>query len=173
LAASLLAGTAMASESGPVFVVPGRADVPVVYFGRDISGAVVEGDWGLDRPGNTDLTIIYPYPRPLPAYSGPPPLSYFPSMGTQPGYGRREAPMDRRPRGGARYRRSYEAESDMIPATAPSTYDHAPINLDMQFSPNAAQGNSAQQQPGQNGVNQQQQPQNGFYPGAGRRMRRY
>jgi hypothetical protein len=58
----LLAGAAQASETGPVIVVPGRAGVPVLMFGHDISGAIVYGDWGLDRPSQTSPTVIYRYP---------------------------------------------------------------------------------------------------------------
>ena len=116
----VLTSSTSAHEGGPVIVVPGRADVPVLYYGRDISGAVVEGDWGLDRPGNIDPTVIYPYPRPYRAYDGPPPLSYFPSMGMRPNYGRREAPMDRQPRGAPSYHRSYGAQSDPVAASPAS-----------------------------------------------------
>jgi hypothetical protein len=58
----LLAGAAQASETGPVIVVPGRAGVPVLMYGHDISGAIVYGDWGLDRPSQTTPAVIYPYP---------------------------------------------------------------------------------------------------------------
>ncbi len=44
--------TALArADSGPVIVIPSRPGVPVVINGRDASYAVVEGDWGLARPG--------------------------------------------------------------------------------------------------------------------------
>jgi len=58
----LVAGVAAASasETGPVIVLPGKRGVPVYLYGRDISYAVVEGDWGLDRPSNTDPHVIYP-----------------------------------------------------------------------------------------------------------------
>jgi hypothetical protein len=58
----LLAGVAQASETGPVIVVPGHPGVPVLMYGRDISGAIVYSDWGLDRPSQTSPIVIYPYP---------------------------------------------------------------------------------------------------------------
>src|SRR6195256_467318 len=54
---------ARAAETGPVVVVPGRAGVPVMMDGYDVSGAVIEGDWGLARPGNINPVVIYQYGR--------------------------------------------------------------------------------------------------------------
>ena len=125
LTSGVLTSVSIASDSGPVIVVPGRADVPVVYYGRDISGAVVEGDWGLARPGNVELTVIYPYAYPRRAYDGPPPRGFFPSMGTEPRVGRREAPIDRRPRPPQDYNHSWSSQSAPTPATAPSPYERS------------------------------------------------
>ena len=47
-----------AEGEGPVIVVPSRPGVPVVINGRDASYAVVEGDWGLSRPGAVPVTVI-------------------------------------------------------------------------------------------------------------------
>ena len=62
-AAGLLAGTVggAASETGPVIVIPGHPGVPVIVNGRDVSYAVIEGDWGLDRPSQTNPQVIYRY----------------------------------------------------------------------------------------------------------------
>ena len=46
------------ADSGPVIVIPSRPGVPVVINGRDASYAVVEGDWGLSRPGAAPVTVI-------------------------------------------------------------------------------------------------------------------
>src|SRR3954462_5860156 len=85
---------AAASESGPVIVVPGRPGVPYIVFGRDISWAVVEGDWGLGRPNNIDPQIIYRLgpPVPLEPLVGP----YYPRGGRAPRLGRDEHDTPRR-----------------------------------------------------------------------------
>ena len=49
--------TAAGIDIGPVIVVPGRRGVPVMVNGQDVSGAVIEGDWGLGQP-HSGLTII-------------------------------------------------------------------------------------------------------------------
>ena len=58
-----LAGFALApaparADGGPVIVIPSRPGVPVIINGRDASYAVVEGDWGLSRPGAVPVTVI-------------------------------------------------------------------------------------------------------------------
>lgn len=62
LLAGSLCGPAAASDNAPVIVVPGKAGVPVMINGRDASWAIVEGDWGLYRPGSVPVTVIYPRP---------------------------------------------------------------------------------------------------------------
>lgn len=51
---------AVAGDNAPVIVVPGKRGVPVFINGRDASWAIVEGDWGLYRPGAVPVTVIYP-----------------------------------------------------------------------------------------------------------------
>ena len=52
LALAALAAPAPAlADNEPVIVIPGRAGVPVMMYGVDVSGAVIEGEWGLNRPG--------------------------------------------------------------------------------------------------------------------------
>ena len=46
------------ADNGPVIVIPSRPGVPVVINGRDASYAVVEGDWGLSRPGHGTVRVI-------------------------------------------------------------------------------------------------------------------
>src|ERR1700733_9673851 len=45
------------ADTEPVIVVPGRPGVPIIIDGRDVRGAVIEGEWGLAR-GHTGITII-------------------------------------------------------------------------------------------------------------------
>jgi hypothetical protein len=86
LVAALCAASAARADHAPSFVVPGRADVPVMINGYDASWGVVEGDWGLSRPGAVPLTVIpAPYARPL-----APARHYFPSLGAAPNAGRYE-----------------------------------------------------------------------------------
>ena len=125
VAAGVLAGgVACASETGPVFVIPGRAGVPVVLNGVDISYAVVEGDWGLNRPSQTNPRVIYRYfPPPVP-YTGPR-VHYFPGGGPPPQVGRREV-NDARPTPSTPAPTTYEnwnARSDPTPATSPTPLD--------------------------------------------------
>src|SRR5215471_2406285 len=47
------------ADMGPVIVVPGRPGVPVMVNGRDVSGAVIEGDWGLGH-SPAGITIMQP-----------------------------------------------------------------------------------------------------------------
>jgi hypothetical protein len=60
-----LAAPAFAQRE-PLIVVPPRPGVPVMMYGIDISGGIVEGEFGLDRPGQVAPTVILPYwPRPF------------------------------------------------------------------------------------------------------------
>ncbi|HEY5963526.1 MAG TPA: hypothetical protein VIU42_05870 [Xanthobacteraceae bacterium] len=57
--AALAAGSpARAADTAPSIVIPSRPGIPVVINGRDASYAVVEGDWGLARPGHMPLTVM-------------------------------------------------------------------------------------------------------------------
>jgi hypothetical protein len=116
------------AQRGPVIVVPGRPDVPVMENGVDISWSVVEGEFGLDRPGQVTPTVIYRlppavvagYPDPGAAPDEP---GYFPQDGRRPGYGRLEItppPNRRLPPPAQSYRRSWSSESAPTPADLPS-----------------------------------------------------
>ena len=63
-AALLLAVSACPAlaQRAPVIVIPGKPGVPVYINGIDASWAVVEGEFGLDRPGEVTPTVTY---RPL------------------------------------------------------------------------------------------------------------
>jgi hypothetical protein len=84
-----------AADNEPVLVIPGRAGVPVMMYGMDVSGAVIEGEWGLNRPGVVAPTVIMPYwGHPLYVV----PSAYFPTTGLRPRVGRLEVipPPNRR-----------------------------------------------------------------------------
>ncbi len=107
------------AQNEPVLVVPGRPGVPVMMYGVDVSGAVIEGEFGLNRPGQIAPTVIMPYVSPgaLPA-----PGAYFPSSGQRPPYGRLEVipPNRRGPQTAEPYFRTWGSESMPTPATSPT-----------------------------------------------------
>src|SRR3979490_85690 len=89
--AVVLAGLAAPAraDSGPVIVIPSRPGVPIIINGRDASYAVVEGDWGLSRPGAVPVTVFGGapvLPNPLSARR----TSYPPRSGRPPERGRYE-----------------------------------------------------------------------------------
>jgi hypothetical protein len=119
--AALALGISVAqADHAPAFVVPGRADVPVMINGYDASWGVVEGDWGLYRPGFVSPTVI-PAPTAAPLA---PARHYFPSLGAVPYSGRYEIepPANRvLPRPAPTYHREWSTSSDTsVPATAPN-----------------------------------------------------
>jgi hypothetical protein len=156
LVAVALPSPLYAADSPTHIVVPGRAGVPVMYYGRDISWAVIEGDWGLDRPGEDNITII-PAPRPWPpagrgpnkdpyyrpgaAYPVPQPAPikhFYPSTGNLPAYGRDEVepPADRvLPKPAESYHREWGAESAATPVTIPPAYEAPPMLLNSEVPP--------------------------------------
>ena len=85
----LLAATAgpAFAQRAPEIVIPGKPGVPVYIDGIDASWGVVEGDFGLDRPGMVTPTVIY---RPLTVSLPMRVPSYHPATGKRPGYGRLE-----------------------------------------------------------------------------------
>jgi hypothetical protein len=115
-----------ASETGPVIVIPGRAGVPIMMDGRDVSYSVIEGDWGLGRPSNIAPRVIYRYGPPV--RFGPGSASYFPSIGQPPRVGRKEVDMpSTNPEPAEGYIRSWGVQSDPTPATSPSAYETPPV----------------------------------------------
>src|SRR5262245_27719965 len=114
LVGSLLAASAAQAQYAPVIVVPGRPGAPIMMNGSDVSWAVIEGDWGLARPGQVAPTIIY---RVGPeALLGPAAGPYYPSTGQPPRYGRLEIvpPANRPlPRPAESYYRDWGTQSDM------------------------------------------------------------
>jgi hypothetical protein len=113
IALAFLLGTtwpALASDIGPVIVIPGRPGVPIIINGVDASYTVVEGDWGLAKGQRVQPTVyggrlIDPVP-----HVG----HYYPSAGLQPGYGRLEIepPADRKlPQPAESYHQSWTSQS--------------------------------------------------------------
>ena len=80
------------AQRGPVIFIPGRPDVPIFENGVDVSWSVIEGEFGLDRPGMVQPTVIYRMPPVVVPYPGRAALGsgYFPQDGRTPGYGRLE-----------------------------------------------------------------------------------
>jgi len=109
------------AQRAPEIVIPSRPDVPILMNGIDVSWSVIEGDFGLDRPGEMTPTIIYPPAATpyVPSYQGP---GYFPKDGRRPGYGRLEVapPRNRRlPPPAPSYYRSWSAGSAPGPIAVP------------------------------------------------------
>jgi hypothetical protein len=134
LAASLIAGCvagadSAAAQNDPVIVVPGRPGVPVMMYGVDVSGAVIEGETSLNRPdGAYPPTVIMRY-WPPDHYRNP--GAYFPATGHKPQYGRQEVipPADRQmPVRAKPFYRDWMIESAPGPASTPAPYDPAAGN---------------------------------------------
>ena len=134
LAAGLFAGVvagadSAAAQNDPVIVVPGRPGVPVMMYGVDVSGAVIEGETSLNRPdGAYPPTVIMRY-WPPDHYRNP--GAYFPATGHKPRYGRREVipPPDRpMPVPAKRFYRDWMIESAPGPASTPAPYDPGAAN---------------------------------------------
>lgn len=138
-AALLLAVSAspVLAQRGPVIVVPGRPDIPVLMNGVDISWAVVEGEFGLARPGLVTPTVVYrlppfvPPPYELPPVGRPEP-GFFPKTGKQPGYGRLEvepAPDRPLPPPAQSYRKSWSSQSAPTPPTEYAPFPVPPVGI--------------------------------------------
>jgi hypothetical protein len=139
LGGALLGGApALATDTGPVIVIPGRLGSPVIIDGVDASGTVVEGEFGLNKPHMVAPRIISaPYWRPQRSSLED---SYFPATGREPGYGRYEVvpPADRRlPPPAPSFHRTWSSQSEPLPANvdqpaqapmivAPQVYPQSP-----------------------------------------------
>ncbi|MDE1972477.1 MAG: hypothetical protein KGI48_04785 [Hyphomicrobiales bacterium] len=133
---TLTASPALA-QRGPVIVIPGRPDVPVLMNGVDVSWSVIEGDFGLARPGIVTPTVIYrPAPPPSAPYWAAPgganERGFFPKSDKKPGYGRLEiepAPDRPLPPPAQSYRKSWSSQSAPGPVTDYPPYPLPPIGL--------------------------------------------
>lgn len=127
LAAVVATAEVARADNGPVIVIPSRPGVPVVINGRDASYAVVEGDWGLARPGHGTITVYGGHAlRPSSVYRDR--NSYHPRYGRPPPRGRHEvepSPDRPMPEPAESFSRSWSTSSDVQPASLPSR-DAAP-----------------------------------------------
>jgi hypothetical protein len=123
------------AQRGPEIVIPGKPGVPVYINGIDASWGVVEGEFGLDRPGLVTPTVIYrpavvSYPEYIPGY--------HPTTGKRPGYGRLEIvpPANRPlPPPAPTYYRSWSSGSAPGPVTDYAPYNGpAAVGLDRNYS---------------------------------------
>jgi hypothetical protein len=132
--AALGAAAPAVADNEPVIVVPGRPGVPVMMYGVDVSGAVIEGEWGLNRPGVVAPTVIMRY-SPPPSYQAP--AAYFPANGQRPRVGRVEVippPNRRLPKPAEPFYRDWMTQSDPGPVTIPTPYDTPPVVVAPRFS---------------------------------------
>jgi hypothetical protein len=111
------------AQRAPNIVIPGRPGVPVIINGVDASWGVVEGEFGLDRPGATAPVVVY---RPFVVDEPVTVPAFFPRSGVKPGYGRLEItpPPGPRPPPAPTYYRSWTSESAPGPVT-----DYAPFPM--------------------------------------------
>ena len=127
LASFALAPAPVRADSGPVIVIPSRPGIPVIINGRDASYAVVEGDWGLFRPGAVPVTVIGGSPV-LPNEVYRRRNSYIPKYGRAPERGRYEVepPADRAlPEPAESFSRDWSTSSDTaapVTITDPATF---------------------------------------------------
>jgi hypothetical protein len=133
--ALMVAGSVMPAlaQHAPEIDIPRRPDVPEIINGYDVSGAVVEGDWGLERPGHVAPTIVDGPLIPIPYYArgdyryG---RGYYPANGRRPGYGRREVeppPNRALPPPAPSYHREYGVQSAPGPMTEYPPFETPPI----------------------------------------------
>lgn len=123
---------------GTWVVVPGRRDVPVFVnpYGLDASYTVVEGDFGLDRPGQVNPHIVAG-PRVVPLL--PPIKHYFPGLSGTPGVVEAAPPPApfKPPKPAESYSRSWSTQSDPLPASTDPPY---PISVDAYTGPGGPWG---------------------------------
>jgi hypothetical protein len=148
---------APAADSGPVIVVPGRHGLPVIINGVDVTGAVLEGDWGLYSPHMVGPHVI-PAPMFIPPgiyptrYGGGPYVEdgYYPASGHEPGYGRHEIepPAGRRlPPPAQRFHRSWSSHSDPLPADLDAPALGQPLMVAPQIYPGARRNGAGPRRP--------------------------
>ncbi len=117
LTAMLMAVPCARADHAPNYVVPGRPDVPVIINFFDASWGVVEGEWGLYRPGAVSPTVI-PAPYVMPRMSGEALLPFarrHPPTRAASKSSRR--PNRQLPPPAPSYHRSWTSESQNLPAT--------------------------------------------------------
>jgi len=122
LAASVCGARA---DHAPSFVVPGKAGVPVFINGYDASWGVVEGDWGLYRPGHSGLTVTYaPYLIQVSRDT-----AYYPATGRKPRSGRVEIQTPAPLRPAKSFHRVWSTQSGSAAVTEYPPFDPPPVIL--------------------------------------------
>jgi hypothetical protein len=114
------------AADAPAIVIPGKAGVPVIINGIDASYCIVEGEFGLDRPGHMPPTIVAC--PPVAPELDPDGRGYFPAFGRRPGYGRYEIvppPNRKLPPPAQDYYREWGTQSEMVPPSVdpPANYE--------------------------------------------------
>jgi hypothetical protein len=130
-----LAATPALADHQPGIVKPHSRGIPPLIDRYDASGAVIEGDWGLYRPGHGAVTI---YMGPAIPVAAPYREPYFPMTGRPPRSGRHEVqppPNRRRPPTAPSYQRSWTSESQPSPATTTPAYDPAYAPPEVIYAP--------------------------------------
>jgi hypothetical protein len=127
---SAVTASAALAQRAPEIVIPGRPGVPVYINGIDASWGIVEGEFGLDRPGMVTPTVIY---RPYLSFAPDLLPGYYPADGRRPRYGRLEIvppPNRRLPPPAPPYYRYWSSESEGGPVT---DYPPYPVVVAPQF----------------------------------------
>ena len=112
------------ADHAPAFVIPHARSLPPLIDGWDVSGAVIEGDWGLYRPGAGSVSI---YPGGGLLIAIPPSAGYFPATGRRPRYGRHEIAPRRRLRPAESYHRSWSSHAPSRVVTTSPPFDPPPV----------------------------------------------
>src|SRR5271156_4409973 len=129
----LVTATPAFAQRGPEIVIPGKPGVPVYINGIDASWGVVEGDFGLDRPGMVTPTVVW---RPLVVSYPTNVPGYHPTTGQRPGYGRLEIvpPADRPlPPPAPTYYRSWSSGSASGAVTDYAPYPVPPVEISPRY----------------------------------------
>jgi hypothetical protein len=132
IAGALVGAWPAHAADAPAIVIPGKLGVPVIINGVDASYCVVEGDWGLARPGHVPQTVVLcrrVISKSMPGYLG----SYFPAFGRLPGLGRVEVEQssDRQlPPPAEGFYREWGTQSDPAPATT-----EPPAHIELNVAP--------------------------------------
>jgi hypothetical protein len=128
----VLSATPALAQREPEIVIPGRPDVPVIINGVDATWGVVEGDFGLFRPGQVNPVVIS---RPLFVATPVRVPPYFPGSDRLPGYGRLEInppPNRRLPPPPPSFNKTWSSQSSPnVPVTTYPSYppDYMPQNI--------------------------------------------
>src|SRR5262245_59161192 len=125
--AVVVAPSATLADSAPQFVIPGRTPGPIIINGWDARWAVVEGDFGLNRPGHMPQVVIggrYVGPR----YDRFRRTQYYPTdKSNPPVQGRHEIvpqPDPQAPQESENFSRSWEtapASDPVVPSDVPNS----------------------------------------------------